>query len=139
MTFLEKLDLLIEENELSKRQFAIVSGIPYTTIVSFYKNGYSNIKLSTIISIADFFGVSIDYLVREDAEEIEYTSKRKDITDGLDDSGKEFIKMVIEHEKERVGEILESKEEDDFMMPHAARTSLNTKGINENDINLLKK
>ena len=40
MNFLSKLDALMADKELSKRQLAIESGIPYTTIVNWYKRGY---------------------------------------------------------------------------------------------------
>jgi repressor LexA len=44
------------------------SGVPYTTIVNFYEKGTENIKLSTLRKLADFFNVSLDYLVDDDSE-----------------------------------------------------------------------
>ena len=129
----------MERRGLNKRGFARDSGIPYTTIVSFYKNGYSNTKLSTIICIADFFGVSIDYLVRDDMEEIEYTAKHKDETDDLDDHGKRFVKMVVEHEKERMAEIEKANEDRDYLLPGAARPSITPLSDEDNDLDELAK
>lgn len=61
--FLKIFDKLLNENGLNKRQFSIKSGIPYTTIDGFYKKGYENIRLTTLRKIADYFNVSLDYLI----------------------------------------------------------------------------
>ena len=61
--FLEIFDNLLKKNQLNKRQFSIKSGIPYTTIDGFYKKGYENIRLTTLRKIADYFGVTLDYLI----------------------------------------------------------------------------
>lgn len=68
MTFLEKLDYLMEKNHLNKRKVSQGSGIPYSTIDGFYKVGYSNIKLSTFRKLCDYFGVSMDSMARDDVE-----------------------------------------------------------------------
>ena len=70
MSFLEKLDLLLAENNLNKKQFAEKSGIPYTTIDGFYKKGYENVKLSTLRKIAGFFSISLDELVFDSTDDI---------------------------------------------------------------------
>ena len=62
MNFLEKLDFLMERYHLNKHTLAQVSGIPYTTIVTFYKSGYANTKLSTLQRLCDVFNVTLDYL-----------------------------------------------------------------------------
>ena len=61
--FLKMFDSLLKENNLNKRQFSIKSGIPYTTVDGFYKKGYENIRLTTLKKIANFFGVSLDFLI----------------------------------------------------------------------------
>ena len=61
--FLKILDELLNENGLNKRQFSIKSGIPYTTIDGFYKKGYESIRLTTLRKIAEYFNVSLDYLI----------------------------------------------------------------------------
>lgn len=71
MNFLEKLDILMEKSSLNKHTFAEASGIPYTTIVNFYATGYDKMRMSTMWKIADFFHVSIDYLMRDDIEKPE--------------------------------------------------------------------
>lgn len=65
MDFTEKLDLLMQSRGLSRRQFALQSGIPYTTIVNFYEKGTEGVKLSTLRKITAFFGVSLDYLTND--------------------------------------------------------------------------
>ena len=66
MTFLDKLDLLMAQRNWNKKRLSEESGVPYTTIDSFYKKGYKNVKLTTILAIADCFGVSLDYLMRDE-------------------------------------------------------------------------
>ena len=63
MNFLEKLDMLMNERQLNKNKLSKESGIPYTTIDGFYKKGTDNIKLSTLKKLANFFDVSLDFLV----------------------------------------------------------------------------
>lgn len=80
MTFLEKLDYLMEKNHLNKRKVSQGSGIPYSTIDAFYKQGYNNIKLSTFRKLCDYFGVSMDSMARDDVEfPEEYTPNSKGI------------------------------------------------------------
>lgn len=68
MTFLEKLDLLMETEGINKRKLAIRSGVPYTTIDGFYKKGYENAQISTIRKIAKAFGCSLDYLIETEED-----------------------------------------------------------------------
>ena len=69
MTLLEKLDKLMNECGITKRQLSINSGIPYSTIDGLYKKGYQNIKLPTLQSLASYFNVSLDYLGDDDIVE----------------------------------------------------------------------
>lgn len=61
--FLKNLDMLLKEKGIRKSVLSRESGIPYTTIDGFYKKGYENIKLSTLQKIADYFDVSVDFLI----------------------------------------------------------------------------
>lgn len=65
MDFLDKLSSLMEERNVTKSELAKGSGIPYTTIDSFYKKGFENTKLSTLCKLSEYFGVSLDYLCRD--------------------------------------------------------------------------
>ncbi len=62
MTLTEKLDLLMDERGLNKSQLSAQSGVPYTTIASLYEKGSQNAKRSTLLALARFFNVSMDYL-----------------------------------------------------------------------------
>ena len=75
--FLEILTKLMVDRKINKRKLSIESGIPYTTIDSFYKIGYDNIKLSTLLKLANYFNVSLDYLINGD--ETILNSKEKDL------------------------------------------------------------
>ena len=66
LTLTEKLDVLMDERELNKSQLAAQSGVPYTTIVSLYEKGAENAKRSTLLSLARFFNVSLDYLADDE-------------------------------------------------------------------------
>ena len=69
MTLTEKLDVLMDERGLNKSQLAAQSGVPYTTIVSLYEKGAENAKRSTLLSLARYFNVSLDYLADDSVGE----------------------------------------------------------------------
>ena len=64
MDFLEKVNLLMQERKLNRHTLSEACGIPYTTIDGWFKKGYEGAKISTIIKLADYFSVELDYLVR---------------------------------------------------------------------------
>lgn len=74
MGFIEKLDALLKESKINKNILSRETGIPYTTIDSFYKKGADNIKLSNLKKIAEYFNVSLDYLV-DDNNDLNYEHK----------------------------------------------------------------
>lgn len=66
-TFAERLLLLREEKHVSQSVAANASGINLRTYHR-YENGEREASVSTLIRMADYFGVTIDYLVgRSDA------------------------------------------------------------------------
>lgn len=65
MDLLAKIDRLMALKGLNLNRLHIESGIPYSTLTNLYKLGYDNIKLSTLQKLADYFGVSLDFLVRD--------------------------------------------------------------------------
>ncbi len=67
--FLERLDNLMKQRGINKNVLSRESGIPYTTIDGFYKKGCENTKLSTLMKLADYFGVTLDYLINGETEE----------------------------------------------------------------------
>lgn len=72
MLLTEKLEILMKEQRLNKRLLAHESGIPYTTITSLFSKGYENAKLSTLKGLANFFGVTLDSLCRDELDELVY-------------------------------------------------------------------
>lgn len=64
--------MLLKVGDFSRTSFAKVAGIPPSTINSLYDKGYSGIKLDTVKKIADFFGVSIDYLMDDSQDKPHY-------------------------------------------------------------------
>ena len=120
MNFLDKLDYLMEKMSINKSKLSQISGVPYTTINSFYKKGYENTKISTIRKIACALDVSVDYLVDDNIQDENYSPKTKtaplysseamDIArrySGLDIYGKDTIRAVMETEENRVKEMAE--------------------------------
>jgi len=119
MNFLQKLDLLISENRLNKNTLSQKSAIPYTTIDGWYKKGHSNIKLPSVQKLADFFDVSLDYLVNDNITDRNYgKSFGFEVSYDemchikkyrcLDPRGKETVEAVLNMEYERI--VIEKKE-----------------------------
>lgn len=72
MDFLQKLDMLMAERKIKKSELARQAEIPYTTLLSLYDKGYSNVGLSTLKKLASYFGCSIDYLVDDKVTDRQY-------------------------------------------------------------------
>ncbi len=68
MNFLDKLDVLKAAKGDTNASLARNAGIPVTTIYGLYQKGYSNMKLSTLEALCEYFGVSLDYLARDSVE-----------------------------------------------------------------------
>lgn len=101
MTFTEKLDLLMEEKHLNKNSLSKACGIPYTTIDGWYKKGVSDLKLSTLRKLTNYFGLSLDYWLKdeEDAEtkkspEPEGTEDEEQAIDELEE---ELRSVLLKH------------------------------------------
>lgn len=63
MNIAERLEQMMESKSINKSQLAKGANIPYTTIDGIFKSSNENIKLNTLTKLADYFNVSIDYLV----------------------------------------------------------------------------
>ena len=66
MKLTDKLDKLMNEANINKVDLSGLTGIPYMTIVNFYKKGTDNIKLSTLRKLSKHFNVTLDYIVDDD-------------------------------------------------------------------------
>ena len=92
MNFLDKLDYLMAKYNLNKRSFSQASGIPYTTVVNFYKKGYDHIKLDTLRKVADYFNTTLDYLIRDDITDPNY-----DRAFDMSPSGDDEIALMLKY------------------------------------------
>ena len=104
MSFLTKLDKLMQDRNINKNQLSKESGVPYTTIDGFYKKGTDNIKLSTLKKLASHFGCSLDYLADDDVPEdsihtIAAHHDNEEWTDAELDEIEEFKKYVLSKRK----------------------------------------
>lgn len=86
MTFLEKLDLMMNARGLNKRQLSILSGVPYTTIDGYYKRGYENAKIANVRRIAKALGVSLNFLLEEEQDQTESPGTAEAIPGDQDES-----------------------------------------------------
>lgn len=107
MDFLNKLDALMAVHGLNKHTLSIQCGVPYTTIDAWYKKGYNNAKLSTIQKLADFFGTTLDYLMRDEITDVDYGAMKKSpepaATDSEDEKEKDEIVKVLTEGLSRLG------------------------------------
>lgn len=113
MTFLEKIDFMMNKLGINKNILSQMSGVPYTTIDAFYKKGYGNTKMSTIRKIASALDVSLDYLIVDSITDENYGKTNGFAVDlvemthvkkyrFLDDYGKEAVDDVLDVEYRRV-------------------------------------
>ena len=65
--------LLKEKNIKNKKELSLKTGIPYTTIIHLFKGG--DTKVSTLIELAKYFEVPIDYLVFKNYQLITINNK----------------------------------------------------------------
>lgn len=70
MNLLEKLDALKAAKGVNNAELARAAGIPVTTIYGLYQKGYANMKLSTLEALSNYFGVTLDYLARDDVKSV---------------------------------------------------------------------
>ncbi len=123
MNFTDKLNLLMQKKNIRISDLSRGSGIPYTTIDGFYKKGYSNIKLSTLKQLSEYFDVSIDYLVYDDYPKDADTSddEENDLLmkyRSLDDMGKKAVCAVADEHYNRVMNPPLGQEEDFISIPY---------------------
>lgn len=112
MDFLQKLDFLMEKYGLNKLTLSQNSGIPYSTIVGWYKKGYEGLKLTTLKKLSDYFNTVLDYWINEDEIDPNYWKANGFIVNGdemgqvqkyrlLDPYGKEAVDSVLDVEFRR--------------------------------------
>lgn len=104
MDFLDRLRLLSRSKGLENNmQLSKASGVPYTTLDNFYRNGYENVKLSTLKKLAVCLGCSIEYLVNGSPDSNELSPEALEFArrfDKLDAHGKRVVCAVLDIESE---------------------------------------
>jgi transcriptional regulator with XRE-family HTH domain len=102
----QRLKLLREEKKLKQLDIAKILGVSRTTYTQ-YETGKSEPDLATVAKLADYFNVSVDYLlgktdIKDPIETIAAHHDGEDWTEEeLEDieKFKEFVKMRREHKK----------------------------------------
>lgn len=148
MKMTDKIDLLMKERQLNKRQLSMQARIPYTTISSFYDKGTENVKLSTLKSLARFFDVSLDYIADDSVEDRNY-GKSFDFKVGmkeidhikkyrtLDEYGQGTVDLILDRECTRCA--IAAQEEGEtidlmkFLSPVSAGSGVPLDGSGEYD------
>ena len=118
MLMIEKLENLMNERGLSKADLSRNTGLPYTTVDGFWKQGTSNIKRSNLLKLARYFDCTLDYLADDDIDaddnffknravfigvSNEYTAKERQLIEkyrALDDRGRLTVDATIETQYE---------------------------------------
>ena len=117
MTFLEKLDFFLQREHLNRRGLSQKTGIPYTTIDNWYNRGYEGLRLSTAGRLAEFFGTTTDFLLRDDLTDPDYGKALGFQVDfgemervrkyrALDMYGKQAVDAVLEAEHQRMTRVV---------------------------------
>ncbi|MBY9078267.1 helix-turn-helix transcriptional regulator [Paenibacillus sp. HN-1] len=80
----DRLKSLIEEKGLTRYKLAKLTKVPYTTLIKIMDGTTKNPQIETLNAIADYFGVSVDYLTGNSVRSlIEFESEMAGLT--LDD------------------------------------------------------
>lgn len=84
---------LREDRDLRQSDLAAATGIDQRTI-SNYETGKSNPDSDALIRLADFFNVSIDYLVGRVQQDFYYSQNKKKVIENIQQSLEELKKMI---------------------------------------------
>lgn len=68
MTLLEKIDYLLNQKNLNKRQLSIQADIPYSTIANWYKRGFDGMTLTVFKKLCTFFEVDMTSMAYDELE-----------------------------------------------------------------------
>lgn len=110
MKMINKIEFLMREAGLNRRQFSIKAGIPYSTVDNWFKVDCEKMQLPTFRVLCDFFGVTMDSMAWDDQEIVyrkdvkmpEITPAERDIIHAfryLDDDGKGRILNALNYER----------------------------------------
>lgn len=107
MDFLQKLDFLMEKYGLNKLTLSQNSGIPYSTVVGWYKKGYEGLKLTTLRKLSDYFNTVLDYWVNENEIDPNYWKADGFIVNGEEMEHIQKYRLLGPNWKEAVDGILD--------------------------------
>lgn len=65
MVFARRLEQLMAINGLNKHTFSLKTGIPYTTVKSWFDKDNDKVSLDTVIQISNMFHISLNYWTEE--------------------------------------------------------------------------
>lgn len=68
MDIYDRINNLLKDNLMTRRQLSIKTGISYNTLTAMFQRRSTNIDIETLKKIADYFDVTIDYLLGNESE-----------------------------------------------------------------------
>lgn len=77
MAFLDNLNNLLKSHNMTRSDLGRALDIPISTINSWYNRSSDGVALKTLVAIADYFNVSLDYLVNGEENNKEYHTPRQ--------------------------------------------------------------
>ena len=108
MNLIEKLDMLKARTGDNTLSLAKKAGIPPTTLYGLYTKGYEKMQLSTLQALCDSFGVTLDYLAKDDSSPSDpYTQEAIRVAsdyDALDPHGQRAVRAIMDVELSRVND-----------------------------------
>lgn len=110
MTLLDKIEFLMNQSSLNKRQLSMKSSIPGSTIENWWKKGVDGMRLSTFRTLCDFFGVTMDSMARDDQDivykkdvaPVEYSPEERKLIENyryLGGDGRKRVAYTIDQER----------------------------------------
>jgi len=102
-SFLQNVNMLMAEKNISKADLARQSKIPYTTIDGWYKKSFNGVRLDTMLKLARYFDVSLDFLAT--GKNVSFSLTESRIIDRyrkLDNHGKRVVNAVMDEEIQRL-------------------------------------
>lgn len=95
MSFLDRIDSMLSEKGANKNQMAAATGIPVSTIYSWYKKGFDGIALPTLRKLCEYFGCTLEWLVNGEEAKSPLSSEALDLARKYDAIGDEHARNVI--------------------------------------------
>lgn len=99
---LERIEKLIDEKKLNGKQFTEVTELPSTALTE-WRKGKAKPSLSAMTKIADYFNVSVDYLLGRTDNKAVNPLNADFFRSFISDKGLNAIKPILKQEIERYG------------------------------------